>query len=339
MTSHTKKWKQAQLSELQQLTKKYPVIAIADLENFPASLFVRIRKKLAGKATVKVSKVRLIKKALEEDSSKKTLGKHAEKSCAVIFTEMNPFELYSFLKKNKGSAFAKEGVLAPADVIIPAGDTGLPPGPALSDLKSAGLKVRVQGQTIAISSDCVVAKKGEPFKKEVVVVLSKLDIKPIEIGLNVVAVFENGLVYGSDVLNIDTEEVFNKFATAYRNAFALSLEIGYLTKDTLPFLITKAARAALAVALDAEIYTEETLPIFLARADSAAKAINAKIPESASQEESKEEAKEEKPAEEKKEKAKEEKKEEKPAEEKKEKAKEEKKEEKPAEKKQEKKKK
>ena len=88
----------------------------------------------------------------------KDIAEKASKSVAVIFTEMTPFRLYAFLKKNKGKAAAKEGQLAPNDIIVPAGDTGLPPGPALSDLKGAGLQVKIQGPTIEITEDKVVAK-------------------------------------------------------------------------------------------------------------------------------------------------------------------------------------
>ncbi len=86
MKRHTSKWKHAQLAELKKLVEKYPVIAIADISAFPANLFAEIRKKLQGKAVVKVSKTRVIQKALDKDKEKGVLKDSAQKSSAIIFT-------------------------------------------------------------------------------------------------------------------------------------------------------------------------------------------------------------------------------------------------------------
>ncbi|MBN2067832.1 MAG: 50S ribosomal protein L10, partial [Candidatus Diapherotrites archaeon] len=184
MTVHTRKWKESELQQITKLADQYPVVAIATLQNFPASLSQLLRKRLHGSAVVKVSKTRVVKKALQESSVKSDgLLKHTEGSVAVIFSNMNPFELFAFLKKNKGRVPAKAGMIAPNDIVIPAGDTGLPPGPALSDLKQAGLKTVMKGPTISIAEDKVVAKAGEPITAGVAGALSKLDIKPIKVGL------------------------------------------------------------------------------------------------------------------------------------------------------------
>src|SRR3989338_8934713 len=127
MRTHTRKWKEESLAEVRKLITKYPTIAVADLKSFPASLFQGIRKKLSSKGTIRVTKVRVLRMALKEAKGKEVLVDYTVKSCAVIFTSMNPFELFAFLKRNKGSISAKEGDLAPEDITVPAGDTGLPP--------------------------------------------------------------------------------------------------------------------------------------------------------------------------------------------------------------------
>lgn len=296
MKTHTSAWKKEQLTEIKRLAEKYPIIAVADLTGFPANLFQDLRKKLQGKAEVKVSKMRVIKKALEETKLKETpLMEKIQGNIAIVFTEMNPFELFAFLKKNKGSASAKAGAIAPEDIIIPAGDTGLPPGPALSDLKNAGLKVKVEGSTIAITEDCVVTKKGEAVTPAVAGTLSKLDIKPIKVGLNLVAAVENQELFLPEVLDIDIEKVFQNFSNAYRNSLALSLEIGYFTAVSTPLLIAKAFREAKALALEADIFTKETVGLVLAKAEAQAKALKERLPEApeAPPAEAKEEKKEE----------------------------------------------
>ncbi len=317
MTSHISTWKKAQLAELTELANQYPVIAIANLANFPASLSQQLRKKLVGKAAIRVSKTRVIQKALEAssiDSSK--LNNYVADSVAVIFTSMNPFELYAFAKKNKGKVPAKEGDIAPIDIIVPAGDTGLPPGPALSDLKGAGLKVTVQGATISIVQDCVVTKKGEVVTGPVAGTLSKLDIKPMQVGLNIIACYENKEVYEAKVLDINLDEVMAKFVNAYTSAFNLAFNTGYFIAETIPLFISKAFREAKALALEAKFMTSETTEEILASAAREANALKAALPNQPAAEEKKEEA-----AEAPKEEASEEKAEEAPSEEAKEKAK------------------
>ncbi len=247
MKSHTSKWKQNQFAELKKLVSKYPSIAIADLSGFPANLFAEIRKKLQGKAIVKVSKTRVIQKVIETDKEKSILKDQAQKSIAIIFTEMNPFELFNFVKKNRGKIRAKAGAIAPEDIVIPAMDTGLPPGPALSDLKAAGLNVRIQGATIHIMEDKTVVKAGEQINKAVAGTLSKLGIKPIKVGLNIVSVFENKLIYKKEVLDIDNEKISCDFKKAYLDSLALAIATQYFTKESLKIMLKKAVIEALCI--------------------------------------------------------------------------------------------
>ncbi|HZX20486.1 MAG TPA: 50S ribosomal protein L10 [archaeon] len=277
MTSHTRPWKEKQLAELKQLIKKYHVIAVADISTFPAALFQVVRKKLAGRAVIKVSKTKVIKKALKESGNSVHLVDHAKKNCAVIFTDMNPFELFAFLKKNKGKIPAKTGAIAEEDIKIPAGDTGLPPGPALSDLKAAGLKVAVQGATIAIMDDKVVTKKGEPISAAVAGTLSKLNIKPFKVGLKLVAALEGAQIFKAEVLNIDTEEMLEKFSSAHRNAFNLAFNASIFTKETTELFVSKAFNNAKAVALEANFVTSATIGLLLAKANAQAKSVKGMV--------------------------------------------------------------
>jgi large subunit ribosomal protein L10 len=276
------KWKSAQSAELKKLIEKYPVIALADISGFPAALFARLRKKLAGKAVVKVSKTQVIKKALLASSKKDSEIKESlANMTAVIFTEMNPFELYAFLKKNKGSVAAKAGQIAPEDITIPAGDTGLPPGPALSDLKAAGLPVKMMGASIHVSADTVVAKKGTPISAPVAGTLSKLNIKPIQVGLNLVAVLEHQMLYAPGVLDIDETRVFEQFKTARFNAFNLALNIEYFTPETIELFVQKAFRDSKGVAIEGNVLEPEVIGEVLAKIQRQANALQAHVKEPA----------------------------------------------------------
>jgi large subunit ribosomal protein L10 len=278
--THTKKWKVSELEKVKQLIDSYPVIAIASLQNLPARLLSQARKKLHGKAVVKVSKVRVIKKAMEASKIKGSkLIEAAEGNIAVIATKMNPFELYGFLKKNKGSIAAKPGQLAPFDIIVPAMDTGLPPGPALSELKAAGLSVRIIGAAISVVKDKVVAKKDEAITPAVSAVLQKLDIKPIKAGLSVLAVLENGEVFKPEVLDIDTEQTLANIMLAHNNALNLAVFAGIFNKESTAIMIQKAFREAKAVSIESEFIEPETIGEILAKAESQAHALKALVKE------------------------------------------------------------
>ena len=250
MTSHTKVWKSDKRQELAKLAKTHKVIAIATLEKLPANIVSVLRKRLHGKAELRVAKTRVVQRALAESGiDTKKLDAYVSKSVLVIFSTINPFELFSFVKKNKGSAAAKENDIADMDILVQAGDTGLPPGPALSTLKAAGLVVKVAGATIAIASDKIVAKKGEPIKKEVADVLGKLNIKPIKIGMKIIGVLDlnENEFYSADALDVDEEELFNKFVLAHQQAMNLAVNAEIFGDESTELIVVKAQREASAL--------------------------------------------------------------------------------------------
>ena len=280
MKSHTKKWKQSELEKVKKLVQEEPVIAIASLQGLPARLFAQVRKKLQGKAKVHVSKVRVIKKAMEASRLKGSkLLELTEGNVAVIGTGMNAFELFAFLKKNKGSIAAKPGSIAEQDILIPAMDTGLPPGPALSELKAAGLNVRIMGTTIHTVEDKVVVKKGEEISKPVAATLQKLDIKPVKVGLNLIAVLENNEVFLPAVLDIDEEKTMAQILQAYNEALNLSVFAGIFNNSSIPVMLQKAFREAKAVSIASEFIEPETVGEILAKAEREAMALKSLIKE------------------------------------------------------------
>ena len=177
------------------------------------------------------------------------IDEHIIESVAIIFSKKNPFELFSFVKKNKGEASAKAGDIAPIDILIQAGDTGLPPGPALTNLKAAGLKVAVQGPTISIVNDKIVTKKGEVVSEAVADVLGKLSIKPMKVGMKVMGILDKAenQFYLAESLDVDEEELFNKFILAYQQALNLSVNAEIYNDASMELIVIKAERDAKAV--------------------------------------------------------------------------------------------
>jgi large subunit ribosomal protein L10 len=177
---------------------------------------------------------------------------------AIVATEMNPFKLYKILEDSKTSAPAKPGTVAPEDIVVPAGDTGFEPGPFLGELQQAGIPAKVDKGKITVQKDTVVVKEGEEVSKIVAATLSRLDINPMEVGIDLKAVYEEGSVYTSDVLAIDEEQTLADVQNAVRNAFNLSVNAAIPTKETTSTIITLAYTRAVNVGVAGAIMTAET---------------------------------------------------------------------------------
>ena len=163
--------------------KNSKTILLASTKKLPSSQFHEIKKKLRGKADIRVSKKSIILRAIDE-SNKPELKNLKEKivaDVALFFSDLDAFELSSLLSDNQSSAKAKAGDIAEEDIKIEPGPTDLLPGPAISELSSVGLKVAVENGKLSIKQEVIVAKAGEPIKENVASVLSKLNILPLKI--------------------------------------------------------------------------------------------------------------------------------------------------------------
>lgn len=121
-----------------------------------------------------------------------------------------------------------------------AGPTDLLPGPAISTLTKVGIPAKVEAGKIAIIRDKIVCKAGEKVSMELASALQLLKMEPMEIGLNVVVFDEKGVVYKKEQLFIDEEKLRNDIQLAIQNAFNLSINADYPTKETIGFMLSKA---------------------------------------------------------------------------------------------------
>lgn len=238
MTRHTRKWREQQLDYISSLLNKYKVIGIGDLNNFPANLLHKLRKDLFN-VEFKVTNKNILKFALEKTNNK-DIENILPNQPILILSSDDAFNLYNKIKKNKARSKAKVGMTAPDDIVVPEGDTGLPPGPALSDLKKVGIKAQVKGSTIAITQDTTIAKAGDEITEDIVSTLSKLGIKPVELMLNVSGIKEDSVIYKTDVLDIDADEIYNDLVKGLQESIALGVEISYPTELTIKPMISKA---------------------------------------------------------------------------------------------------
>ncbi len=240
--AHVAPAKKRIVTELVELIKNKKTVLIASIKNLPASQFQEIGKKLRGKAIVKVPKKNLIYRAIEDSGNEeiKKLEEQIQDSVAVLFSDLESYDLATELVNNKSPAKAKPDQEAPEDIEVKAGMTELIPGPAISELGAVGLKVKVTNGKLEIMGDKIIVKEGEKISQAAADVMSKLDIKPFSVGYIPLSAFDTseGKLYLD--IKIDKEEAVEDLKIAFGKALPFAVEIGYFCSDTIKLLIGKA---------------------------------------------------------------------------------------------------
>ena len=241
---HVSEEKKKIVGNLTDLIKNKRTILIASIKNIPASQFQKIVKKLKGSAIVKIPKKNLIFRAIDnsENETIKKLKEKIKNSVAILFSDIDSFELAAELIQNKSPVKAKPGQEAPEEIIVSAGPTDLMPGPAISELGALGIQVQIDKGKITIREPKVITKKGEKISVAAADIMNKLNIKPFSIGFTPLAAFDTkeGKLYLN--IKIDREKTLEELKTAFGRALPFAVEIGYMCKDTIKFLIRKAGR-------------------------------------------------------------------------------------------------
>ncbi|MFP4424725.1 MAG: 50S ribosomal protein L10 [Candidatus Woesearchaeota archaeon] len=275
--AHVAPHKKETVAKISKLMQEYPIIGIIDMENLPAPQLQKMREKLRGKVEIIMTKKRLMRIAFEQvkKDNIKELENYFRGMPALLFTKDNPFSLYRTIKKSQSSAPAKAGQTAPKDIEVKAGATNFAPGPIIGELGSFGMKTGVEGGKVAIKEDKVVCKEGEEISPKLAEILGRLDIKPMSVGLDLLAIYEDGTIFTKNVLDVDEGELKANFATAAQDALSLSIEIGHITTDNAPILVTKAHTQAQALSLEAAFLTKDTVETLLSKAHAQMSALKA----------------------------------------------------------------
>lgn len=256
---HISQWKKDEVKEIVRLFGEYPVAGVIDLTYLPAFQFMKIRKQLKNQMVTKVTKKRLIFKALEQLKDKKNidaLKQYLGGMPSLIFTKEDPFILQKQINKSKSNVAAKPGQVAPDDIRVEAGPTPFTPGPVIGELGRLGLKTEVKEGKIHLKEGKVLVKAGDVIKPEVADLLTKLAIEPMTIGLNLVAAYENktGQILDKSVLSVDEKEYINNLKQASSWAVNLAAFIEYPDAEILKMVIKKAYLSSKSVAKKAAGY-------------------------------------------------------------------------------------
>ena len=268
-----------EVQEIKGVLSRYNTVGIASLEKVRAAQLQKLKKKLEKSAYLRVIKNSLIKRAIanSDKAGIEKLEEYLTGPNLFLFTNLNPFTLSILLDKSRVNATARAGDVAAFDVTVPAGNTGLPPGPIISQFTAVGLRTRIESGSVYVAKDTTVVKKGEPISAQLGSLLSKLGIKPVEVGLGLKLVYDDGIILTEDDLKVDLDEVQRSVEEAHQFAFNLSLEAAYPIPENISFLLRKAHQESYSLALSVGILTSETVADLVRKANAEMLSLSAKL--------------------------------------------------------------
>ncbi len=270
------------VKELKEFISQYNAMGIASLEKVRAAQLQKLRKKLEKIAHFRVVKNSLITRAVSETKDKvgiEKLEEYLTGSNLYLFTNLNPFKLVILLEKSRVTASARAGDVAAFDVIVPAGNTGLPPGPIISQFSAVGLRTRIESGSVWVSKATMVVKKGEPISVQLASLLSKLGIKPVELGLSLKVVYDDGSILTEEDLTVDLDEFRRSVEEAHQFAFSLSLEAAIPLPENISFLLRRGHQEAYSLALNAGVATKDTVADLIRKANTEMLSLSEKLGE------------------------------------------------------------
>jgi len=246
------------VEKLKSAIAEYKNVLVVGVDNVGSSQMQKVRLALRGKAIIVMGKNTLIRKIMRDmiDGEKMTkleaLLPIVVGNMGFVFTNSSLPEVRKIILENKVPAAAKSGSLAQADVFIPPGPTGLDPGQT-SFFQALNIATKIVKGAIEITSEVHLIKKGEKVTLSHVAMLDKMKVRPFFYGFQVTDVYEDGVVYSADILDMNQDALLAKFFSGVKRLAAISLAIGYPTAASVSHSINNAYKNILAIALETEI--------------------------------------------------------------------------------------
>ena len=268
---------------VRQLTRtivEAPVTALIGIRGVPAAAIQGMRRELRAQGNPIVvapnSALRhALQAAVRERPALAPLLDHVTDQTALLVAKANPFALARQMDRTRSPTPARGGETAPGDIFVPSGTTSFKPGPIVGELQHAGFPAAIEKGKVVLKKDVTIVKAGQVISREVAGLLTRMDIKPLEVGLNLRALVDGDTFYPPAVLAIDLDEQREELLRAHRQALGLALEIAWATPLTIEPLLVRAHRRALTLAIESGYPTKESLPLLFAKAIRQAKAVNA----------------------------------------------------------------
>jgi len=247
--------KQQYFEKLTGCLDKYQKVVVVGADNVGSNQFQKIRQSLRGLAEILMGKNTMVRKVLREyvetNPKVEPLIGLVKNNVGFVFTNGDLAEVEKKLLHFRVGAPAKAGSIAPNDVIVPKGPTGMEPTQT-SFLQALNIASKINKGQVEIVSDVHLVKAGEKVGSSEATLLQKLNIKPFSYGLTIVNIYDNGAVYDASVLKLTDSDLLAKFRNGINNVAGLSLALGYPTLASLPHALSAAYKNVLSVAVETE---------------------------------------------------------------------------------------
>jgi len=230
------------VTEIENLIKKNRTFMVCSIKSLPGKQYQAIKKKIRDKAKVKVVKKSLVLRAIDNSGIEiKKLKDYVVEDSALLFSDIDAFELAGILSQNKTPVGAKVGQTAKEDIEVEPGATELVPGPVISELGALGLKIAIEDGKINIKEKKIIVKRGQPVNESAAGLMAKLDIKPFSVGFEPIAAYDNQDKKVYTGIKIDQGKTLEDLKHSYSKAVGFAVNIAYVCSESLKFILGKAA--------------------------------------------------------------------------------------------------
>ncbi|MFA5942945.1 MAG: 50S ribosomal protein L10 [Candidatus Thermoplasmatota archaeon] len=261
--AHVAPWKKDEVNRLAKILLDNPVVAVAEVSGIPAPQMQQMRASLRGSVAVVGSKNRLLAIAIQQAAQQRpgleALADKLHGQSVILATKNNPFKLFKSLKAGASMAPLKGGQVAPHDIVIPKGGTPFGPGPIVGELQKVGISAKIEAGKVVIAKESTPVKAGAIVSAELATMLAKLEIRPVELKIDLKAAFEKDTMYAPETLAVDESVIFSQMGIAVRTANEVSLQMAWVTPQTADAILGRAYKQAIALVLEKGLEVDEAV--------------------------------------------------------------------------------
>ncbi|KAI8590211.1 ribosomal protein P0 (A0) (L10E) [Geranomyces variabilis] len=247
--------KEAYFAKLESLLEEYPSIFVVNVDNVGSNQMHQVRQALRGEAVVLMGKNTMVRRAirnlLPDNPNYEKLLSVLRGNVGFVFTKGDLKTIRDKVVENRVAAPAKAGALAPVDVTIPGGNTGMEPGKT-SFFQALGIPTKIAKGLIEIVNDVELIKKGTKVGASEATLLNMMNISPFTYGMTVEAVYDNGTIFTPEILDIDETHLIGNLMQGITTIAAVSMAIDYPTVAAVPHLLINGYKNVIAVALNSD---------------------------------------------------------------------------------------
>jgi len=254
--------KQEYFNKLKGLLEDYKSIFIVSVDNVSSQQMHEIRKALRGRGVVLMGKNTMVRRAVRilmaDFPEYERLLPHIKGNVGFVFTNDDLKEIRDVILDNKVAAPARAGAVAPADVYVPAGNTGMEPGKT-AFFQALGVPTKIARGTIEITTDLKLVEAGGKVGPSEATLLNMLNISPFTYGMGISQVYDDGQCFAASVLDIAEDDIIKAFLDVVQTIACISLAANYPTLPSVAHSIINSYKNLVAVALTTEEYSWESI--------------------------------------------------------------------------------